>query len=239
MLYMTGTPRMFSSENHLIDLLGRNERKRLIEQCEPFEMTLSAVMGERNVRTSHVYFPTVGFASLVLEIEGRPGLEVGMVGREGMLGAELLLSHTVAPWRSVVQGAGAAWRMKASVFQQTLSESSAVRRLVGRYLAFRLEQLTLAAACERFHEISPRLARWLLMSQDRAFSDSFHVTHEFLAFMLGVRREGVTVAASELQRMNLITYRRGELTVLDRQGLRAKACSCYDSNKLVYARLVH
>jgi CRP-like cAMP-binding protein len=230
---------MSSNGNHLIDLLGRNERKRLIERCEPFEMTLSAVMGERNACTSHVYFPTEGFASLVIEIEGRPGLEVGMVGREGMLGAELLLSHTAAPWRSVVQEAGAAWRMKASEFQQTLNESTAVRSLVGRYLAFRLEQLTLSAACERFHEISPRLARWLLMSQDRAHSDSIHVTHEFLAFMLGVRREGVTVAASELQRMNLITYRRGKLTVLDRQGLRARACSCYDSNKLVYDRLVH
>lgn len=230
-------PRM-SASNHLIDLLGRTERKRLIERCEPFEMKLSAVIGERNVRASHVYFPIGGFASLVMAIEGRPGLEVGMVGHEGMLGAELLLCHAVAPWRSVVQGGGASWRMKATVFQQTLRDSPSVRRLIGRYLAFRVEQLALAAACERFHEISPRLARWLLMSQDRAQSDRFHVTHEFLAFMLGVRREGVTVAASELQRLNLISYRRGDLTVLDRQGLRSRACSCYESNQIVYDRLV-
>lgn len=230
---------MSTVENRLIELLGRAERKRLIDQCEPIELALSDVICERGVRCRHVYFPTAGFVSLVVEVDGRPGLEVGMVGREGMLGAELLLGHTVTPWRAVVQGPGSAWRLKATVFQQALADNPALRALVGRYLAFRVEQLTLAAACERFHEIGPRLARWLLMSQDRAHSDSFHVTHEFLAFMLGVRRVGVTVAAGDLQRLGLIVYRRGELTVLDREALHAKACSCYDSNQHVYGLLVH
>lgn len=229
---------MPNQENLLIAMLARGERQRLIELCEPFPLKLSAVIAEQQIRTRHVYFPVEGFASLVIEVDGRPGLEVGMVGREGMIGAELLLGQSRAPWRSVVQGAGTAWRMKATHFQQTLVESPPLQRLVGRYLAFRVEQLTLASACERFHEISPRLARWLLMSQDRAQSDSFHVTHEFLAFMLGVRRVGVTVAASELQRMGLIVYRRGELTVLDREGLAAQACSCYGSNAASYSRLV-
>ena len=230
---------MPNPENHLLALLGRNERQRLISRGEYLPLTLSAVMAEQQVRTRYVYFPVEGFASLVIEVDGRPGLEVGMVGREGMLGAELMLGQTLAPWRSVVQGAGTAWRMKAGVFQQTLATSPALHRLVGRYLAFRVEQLTLASACERFHEISPRLVRWLLMSQDRAQSNTFHVTHEFLAFMLGVRRVGVTVAASELQRMGLIVYKRGDITVLDREGLLARACSCYETNTHSYERLVY
>lgn len=230
---------MPNQENRLIDLLGRAERKRLVDRCEPFELALSDVICERHTRTRYVYFPITGFVSLVVEVDGRPGLEVGMVGTEGMLGAELLLGYTVAPWHAVVRGAGSAWRIKAPVFQQTLAASPPLRHVVGRYLAFRVEQLTLAAACERFHEIGPRLARLLLMSQDRAQSDSFHVTHEFLAFMLGVRRVGVTVAASELQRQGLIVYRRGELTVLDREALQTRACSCYGSNQHVYDLLVH
>lgn len=237
--FATGTgPLMPIHENRLIESLGRTERKRLEAQGELVDLVLSDVICDRHQRAQHVYFPTSGFISLVIAVDGRPGLEVGMVGREGMLGAELLLGHAVAPWRAVVQGAGSAWRVKASLFQRALAESPTLRHALGRYLAFRLEQLTLAAACERFHEIEPRLARWLLMSQDRAQSDTFHVTQEFLAFMLGVRRVGVTVAASELQRQGLIVYHRGELTVLNREALQAKACSCYQSNRQLYDRLL-
>lgn len=230
---------MAHNENRLIHLLGRIERKQLLDRCEPVEMTLSEVVSGANAPTSHVYFPTEGFVSLVIDVDGRPGLEVGMVGREGMLGAELLLGHTMARWRVVVQGSGSAWRISAPMFHQALEESAGLHQLVGRYLAYRFEQLTLSAACERFHEIAPRLARWLLMSQDRAQSDTFHVTHEFLAFMLGVRRVGVTVAAGEMQRLGMITYHRGELTVLDRKALEHRACSCYASNLRVYEQLVH
>ncbi|HEX5390783.1 MAG TPA: Crp/Fnr family transcriptional regulator [Burkholderiaceae bacterium] len=230
---------MSHNENHLIQLLGRVERKRLVDRCELVEMTLSEVLNEAAVRTRHVYFPTEGFVSLVVEVDGRPGLEVGMVGCEGMLGAELLLGHSSARWRVVVQGSGRAWRLKAALFQDALAESARLRQVVARYLAFRFEQLTLGAACERFHEIGPRLARWLLMSQDRAERDTFHVTQEFLAFMLGVRRVGVTVAAGALQRQGLIGYHRGELTVVNRAGLQQQACSCYESNLRVYERLVH
>lgn len=229
---------MPTTENRLIGLLGRRERKRLVERCEPFDMSLSDVLGVPNTHTRYAYFPISGFVSLVVEVDERPGLEVGMVGREGMLGAELLLDQNLPPWRAVVQGAGSSWRIKTSEFQKTLTDSPGLRHLVARYLAFRVEQLTLAAACERFHEIGPRLARWLLMSQDRAQSDTFHVTHQFMAFMLGVRRVGVTLAASELQRQGLIAYRRGELTVLDRLGLQARSCSCYDRNQRVYDTLV-
>lgn len=230
---------MAENENRLIELLGRAERKRVIERCEPFEMQLSAVIHEAPARTRHVYFPLDGFISLVIEVDGRHGLEVGMVGSEGMLGGELLLGHATARWRAVVQGAGTALRMKGPVFMQTLTENPGLRQLVGRYLGFRLEQLTRAAACERFHEIGPRLARWLLMSQDRAEDNTFRMTHEFLSFMLGVRRVGVTVAASELQRLGCISYHRGEITVLSRAGLETQACSCYASNHSLYGELVN
>jgi CRP-like cAMP-binding protein len=230
---------MSGNENHLIGLLARAERKRLIERCESVELQRMEMLCERHAPTRYVYFPITGFVSLGTEIDGRPDLEVGMVGCEGMLGAELLLGHTTPPWRAVVQGAGAAWRLKAATFQRALADSLPLRQLVGRYLACRIEQLTLAAGCDRFHEIGPRLARWLLMTQDRAQSDRFHMTHECLAFMLGVRRVGVTVAASLLQRQGLIAYRRGELTVLDRAGLQARACSCYASNLRAYEQTVH
>jgi len=123
---------MPTNENRLIELLGRTERKRLTERCEPCDMALSAVICERNARTRHVYFPITGFVSLVIDIGSRPGPEVGMVGHEGMLGAELLLGHTAAPWRAVVQGAGSSWRMKVPAFQQALVDSPALRHIVGR-----------------------------------------------------------------------------------------------------------
>lgn len=230
---------MLECPNRLIQLLSRGERKRLLDVCEPFEMAVSSAIGEPNDVARHVHFPTEGFVSLVMQVDRHPGLEVGMVGCEGMLGAEALLGSQITPWRCVVQGAGQSLRVLTPVFRRALQASPALHHVVGCYLAFRVEQLALAAACERFHAIGPRLARWLLMSQDRAHNDSFHCTHEFLGFMLGVRREGVTVAASEFQRQGLIEYRRGELTVLDRAALLASACSCYEANQRVYDRLMH
>jgi CRP-like cAMP-binding protein len=185
-----------------------------------------------------VYFPIDCFASLVIEVDHHPGLEVGMVGHEGMLGAELMLHPSAVPWRTVIQGGGRALRMKTSAFLGAMTDSAGLQRTLKRYLMVRADQLALAAACERFHAISPRLARWLLMSHDRARADSFHVTHEFLAFMLGVRRVGVTVAAGKFQTQGLISYRRGELQVLDRPALENEACSCYQANLDTYDHLM-
>jgi CRP-like cAMP-binding protein len=207
------------AENHLIESLPRADRLRLRAVCEPVELVLSEVLCEQGQSTPHVYFPVDGFISLVTVIDGRAGLEVGMIGREGMLGAQLILGVARAPLRALVQGPGAAWRVGAAAFRRELVRSTSLQRHLHRYLYVLMAQLAGSATCLHFHSIDQRLARWLLMSHDRAHTDSFHVTHEFLAYMLGVRRVGITMAAGTLQRNRLITYRRGELTVLDRRGL--------------------
>lgn len=229
---------MAAIENHLIELLPRKERRRLLEVCEPIQLVLAEVIHEAGTATRHVYFPVDGFISLVARIDGHPGLEVGMVGREGMLGANLVLGVENAPLRALVQGAGAAWRIAAADFRRELARNAALRRVLDRYIHVSMSQLAASAACLRFHQIGPRLARWLLMSQDRAHADSFHVTHEFLAYMLGVRRVGITLAAGVLQRGGLIEYNRGTLKVLDRPGLEATACACYAADGKSYAGLL-
>ena len=231
----TGLP----AENHLIQLLPRKDRQRLLAVCKPVELALAAVLCEPDKASRHVYFPTQGFVSLVAMTEGSPGVEVGMIGREGMLGAQLALGVDTAPLHAVVQGAGTAWRIARVAFRRELALSPTLRRELNRYIAVLMVQLATSAACLRFHLIGARLARWLLMSQDRAHSDSFHVTHEFLAYMLGVRRVGITGAAIALQWQGLIAYRRGELTVLDRGGLERAACACYAHDRRAYADQLH
>ena len=223
------------SDNHLIELLPRTDRARLLAVCEPTQLVLSEVLCEPGRPTRHVYFPTGGFISLVTLLEGHPGLEVGMVGREGMVGAQLALGVVASPLRSLVQGSGTALRVGTKAFRAELARSTALRRIIDRYLYVLMAQLATSAACLRFHLIGPRLARWLLMTHDRAETDTFHVTQEFLAYMLGVRRVGVTAAAAALQRSSLIEYTRGALTVLDRAGLEHVACSCYETDRQSYA----
>jgi CRP-like cAMP-binding protein len=214
---------MAAAQNHLIEHLPRKDRARLLALAEPAPLVMGEVLYRTGGPTRHVYFPIDGFISLVAPINGEPSIEVGMVGREGMVGAQLVLGVGTVPLHAVVQGSGSALRIGSSAFRAELADSAALRRMLDRYLYVLMAQLSSAAACLRFHQIGPRLARWLLMSQDRAHADTFHVTHEFLAYMLGVRRVGITAAAGALHRQGLIDYRRGELTVLDRRGLEAAA----------------
>ena len=226
------------AQNHLIEKLPRADKARMLAICEPTQLVLSEVLCEPGEPTRHVYFPTEGFISLVTLVPDHPGLEVGMVGREGMVGAQLALGIVAAPLRAIVQGSGAAWRIGTKAFLPELARSPALQRSLSRYVYVLMAQLATSAACLRYHLIGPRLARWLLMTQDRAHADSFHVTQEFLAYMLGVRRVGITAAAGSLQRSGLIEYARGELTVLDRAGLEAAACSCYATDRHTYDELL-
>ena len=230
---------MASVENHLIEILPRNDRLRLLAICEPVPLVFADVLCECGKPTRHVYFPTEGSISLVTLIDGKPVVEVGTVGREGMLGAQLVLGVVTTPLHALVQGAGAAWRIRASAFRRELARSPALQRSLNRYLYVLMAQLATSAACLRFHQTGPRLARRLLMSQDRADSDSFRVTQEFLGNMLGVRRVSISKAAGALQRSGLIEYHRGDFTVLDRSGLEAAACSCYTTNRKTYADSMH
>jgi len=229
---------MPSNENHLIQLLPIRDRKRLVAACEPVQLELSEVLCEPGAATRHVYFPTGGFVSLVAKVEGSTGVEVGMIGREGMLGVQLSLDVPTAPLHALVQGPGAALRVDTAAFGRELALSPALQRLLKRYVYVLMIQLANSAACQRFHMVSARLARWLLMSEDRAQARTFHVTQEFLAYMLGVRRVGVTNAASVLQRDGLIRYHRGEVHVLDRSGLEKAACTCYESDRSSYTGLL-
>jgi CRP-like cAMP-binding protein len=227
-----------TDQNHLIELLPSKLRSRLLAIGEPVAFAIGDVLSDVGMPTRYVYFPTAGFVSLVTAINGRPTLEVGMVGREGMLGAQLVLGVQTSPLHAVVQGSGAAWRVGGAEFSRELARSSALQRGLNRYVYVTMMQLASAASCLRFHQIGPRLARWLLMTQDRARSDNFHITHEFLAYMLGVRRVGVTTAASGLQRDGLIRYRRGEIQILNRRGLKAAACSCYMADREAYVKVL-
>ena len=228
---------MTASENLLIAQLPPAEREHVLRLCEPFDLVLSAELSTRGQPLSHAHFPNEGFLSLVIDVDDYPSIEVGMVGREGMLGTELVLGLAKTPWRAMVQGKGHSWRLPATALRKALTTQPTLKRVLQASLLVRLHQQALAAACERFHMIGPRLARWLLMSQDRAQADHFHVTQEFIALMLGVRRVGVTEAAGELQRAGMIEYQRGEMKVLNRAGLLAQACSCYAADRQLLAEL--
>jgi CRP-like cAMP-binding protein len=226
-------------ENHLIELLPRKDQRHLRKISERVHLMRSEVLGKVGEPTRHVYFPVDGFISLVASISGKPVLEVGMIGREGMFGAHVTLMVPNQPLHAVVQGAGSAWRIAIHPFNNEVARHNSLHGVLDRYLYVLMNELASSAACVRFHQTTARLGRWLLLMQDRAHSNCFEVTHEFLAYMLGVRRVSITVAAGELQRRGLIEYTRGRVTVLSRGGLKTAACSCYAAGQRSYARVMH
>jgi CRP-like cAMP-binding protein len=225
-------------QNHLLELLPRSARLALFGDCETVQLVRGEVLAEPGTPTRHAYFPVDGFISLITHLDGKPTLEVGMVGREGMVGVQLLLGVPTAPLHALVQGSGSALRIGAASLRRNLRDSGALQGIAGRYIYVLMAQFAASAACIRYHDIDQRLARWLLMTRDCAHANQFPVTHEFLAYMLGVRRVGITTAASALQRRHLIEYHRGALTVLDPAGLRLAACACYADNRRSYDRLL-
>ena len=224
--------------NRLIDKLTRKDRDVLVARCETVDLSLGQVLCEPRKPLRFAYFPLTGFISLVTSIGDHLPMEMGLIGNEGMLGATLLLGVDDAPLRAVVQGKGTALKISASQLRRRLLESPNLRKTLHRYLYVQMKQLSTSAACNHFHRLEPRLARWLLMTHDRAHSDHFHVTHACLAGMLGVRRSGITVAAGALQRGLIIKYTRGEISILDRKGLEGACCECYEATIGEYGKLL-
>lgn len=227
------------TNNRLLAALPHQDREHLLANCEQIDLIFAEVLYHAGEIISHVYFPTESFISLVKPINGSStGMEVGLVGNEGVLGITLTLDVDVAPFQALVQGAGSALRITVPLFLGELKQSVALQLELKRYLYVSMSQIAQTAACTRFHVVEARLARWLLMTQDRAHSDHFHVTHVFLSYMLGVRRVGITKAANSLQKKNLISYQRGNILILDRIGLEAASCGCYRTEKETYEHIM-
>jgi CRP-like cAMP-binding protein len=224
--------------NRLLEALAVGGRQRFMAACDSIDLESGAVLHQAGAFIEYVYFPTSSFISVMIPVDEGSVLEVGLIGDEGMLGLPLLLGVDASSLRALVQGRGHAWRMEAETFGIELEHHPRLKRKLMRYMQVCICQLAQSAACTRFHMVEQRLARWLLMTQDRAHQDEFHVTHEFLAYMLGVRRVGVTKAATALQKRHLIQYHRGAVTVLDRLGMQLAACSCYQADRDTYEGLL-
>jgi len=213
--------------NSVLAALPRVAYDSLKSGLEAVNLTFGEILYEPGEVIRNVYFPSDSLVSLLTLVDDHSALEVGMVGREGMVGMALTMGSPLSPVRALVQGAGTAQRMSATRFRREFKRSPLLQRGLYTYLNALMAQITQTAACNRFHQVEGRLARWLLMTSDRVRSDKFELTQDFLSHMLGVRRVGVTEAASALQRRKLIEYRRGHIVILDHAGLEAASCPCY------------
>ena len=202
--------------------------------CSPAQLKAGVILCEPAGKIQRVYFPTTAHISLISPTVGSETLEVGMLGNEGVFGITVLLDVKTSPLTGLVQGAGHALQMSASRFSRLATDVAPFRKVINRYLYVLTAQIAQTAACNRFHSLDSRLARWLLMTRDRVQCDTFRLTHKSLASMLGVRRAGVTEAAGRLQAKKLIRYHHGELTVLDRHGLEENSCFCYAALNGIY-----
>jgi CRP-like cAMP-binding protein len=226
-----------AADNRLLAALPKSDRRRILAGCDTVQLGIAEVLYVPWQPLTSVYFPTSSFMSLIMPTPDSGAFEVGLIGSEGMLGITLVLDGDLSPERAVVLGAGSALRMDAAFLRREFGRSEALRRRLSRYVQVRISQLAQAAVCAHFHLLEARLARRLLMTQDRSRANTFNATQEILASKLGVRRVGVTKAASSLQQRRLIHYTRGDITVLDRRGLMAAACRCYKSDRDSYDRL--
>ena len=225
-----------SIPNRLLAALPRKDYRKLLSVLEPVKLTFGQILYESQSQILEVYFPNDCFVSMLTTVDGDRAAEVGLIGNEGMIGVPMALGVAVSPFRAVVQGEGTAMRMTTADFRRNFATSAGLKREVFLFTHLLMIQIAQTAACNRFHVVTQRMARWLLMTHDRVNSNEFRITQEFLALMLGVRRVGVSVAMCVLRDRKLINYRRGTITILDHAGLVAAACSCYKTVKDTYSR---
>src|SRR6202040_662527 len=225
-----------SVPNHLLGALPRMEYQKLLAILEPVKLTFGEILYEAHAQIQHVYFPDDCFVSMLTTVDTGRAAEVGLIGSEGMVGVPMALGVAVSPFRAVVQGGGTAMRLKTVDFRRNFSNSHALKREVFLFTHLLMIQIAQTAACNRFHVVTQRMARWILMTRDRVNSNEFRITQEFMALMLGVRRVGVSAAMCRLGERKLIAYRRGTITILDHEGLIAAACVCYKTVRDTYAQ---
>jgi CRP-like cAMP-binding protein len=226
------------TQNHLLAAMPAAEFQRLSPHLELVDLPLGDALYEPGGQLDHVYFPTTCIISLLYVLENGASAEIAVVGNEGILGISLFMGGETTPSRAVVQSAGFGYRLRAPLLKEEFNRAGPVLRLLLRYTQALITQMTQTAVCNRHHSIEQQLCRWLLLSLDRLSSSSLTMTQELIANMLGVRREGVTVAARSLQRAGLIRYSRGRIDVLDRPGLEKTVCECYAVVKAEFERLL-
>ena len=225
-------------QNHLLDALPASDYERIAPHLELIPMKLGDVLYESGDRLRYVYFPTTCILSLLYVMEDGASAEIAVVGNEGILGISLFMGGNTTPSRAIVQGAGHAYRLKADLFKNEFERHGPTMHVLLRYTQALITQMAQTAVCNRHHSVDQQLCRWLLLCLDRLSSNEVAMTQELIANMLGVRREGVTEAAGKLQDAGLIRYHRGRITVVDRPGLEARCCECYQVVKTEFDRLL-
>jgi CRP-like cAMP-binding protein len=225
-------------QNRLLSSLSRDLQIRLLPRMEKVSLSVRQVLFEAEGPIAEVYFPLSGVMSLVITLRGGETVEIATVGNEGMVGTPVFLGAARSPMRAFCQVAGQALRMRAESFQHSVSEHRELAEVVRSHAHGLFNQIAQTTACNHVHTVQQRLCRWLLMTHDRVGADEFHLTQEFLAQMLGVRRPSVTVAAGLLQKAGLVRYQRGRIRIVDRAGLEARSCECYETVRQDIDRLL-
>ena len=229
---------MTPNQNHLLSALPAEIFERIRPHLELITMPLGEVLYESGGQLQHVYFPTTAIVSLQYLLENGASAEIAGVGNEGVLGISLFMGGNTTPSLATVQTAGCGYRLKGRLMMEEFNRAGPMMRLMLRYTQALMTQISQTAVCNRHHSIEQQLCRWLLLNLDRLPSQELTITQELIAGMLGVRREGITEAAGNLQRAGLISYRRGHITAIDRSGLESRACECYQVVKIEFQRLL-
>lgn len=224
--------------NHLLGCISKEEMGRLLPHLQPVSLSLGKVIYESGEKLDYIYFPTTAIISLLYIMESGATAEIGVVGNDGLIGIAIFMGGDTTPNRAVVQSAGHALKMKAQVMKDEFTRGGRFHNQCLRYTQALITQISQTAVCNRLHSVDQQLCRWLLLSHDRLPSDRLIMTHDLIANMLGVRREGITHAAKRLQRAGYISYVRGDMTILDRKGIEADVCECYQVVRTEYERLL-